>query len=176
MRAMWVGLEPAARDRAARCASRPMPRISRGMRAGTAQDAGCVRDTSNAGCMRAACCPMPVQTGGQGWPRANRRLSKWVSKGRSKSWTGGGRRRRRNRGASSTALSWTATLVTAEQAMRDGGGIGFKSAAGSAAGSSGIDAGSRSILPQSRISIPHRHYAISTTRKRGFALLRRTPR
>ncbi len=148
--ARWLGHacgvardEPAAHGRASRRFA--VLCISRGMRAGSAQDAGCVRDISNAGCMRAGCWPMPVQTGGQSWPRANRRLSKWVAKRLSKPWTGGGRWRRRNRGASSTALSWTAILLPAGQAMRDGGGIGFISAAESAAGSSGIDAGSRSI-------------------------------
>ena len=131
-------------------------RISRGKFAGSAQDAGCVRDISKAGCMRAACRPTPVQTGGQSWPNASQRLSKWVSKRLSKAWTGGGGRRRRSRGASSAASCWTARLATAGQATRDGGGIGFISAAESAALLSGIDAGSRLIPQQSRISIPHR--------------------
>ena len=108
-----------------------LPRISRGMRAGTAEDAGCVRGTSKAGCMRAACCPMPVQTGGQSWPNANRRLSKWVSKRLSKSWTGGGRRRRRNRGASPQLQldrhfghSWTGDAGWRRDWVHKRGGIG----------------------------------------------------
>ena len=99
--ARWLGHacgvardEPAAHGRASRRFA--VLCISRGMRAGSAQDAGCVRDISNAGCMRAGCWPMPVQTGGQSWPRANRRLSKWVAKRLSKPWTGGGRWRRRD--------------------------------------------------------------------------------
>ena len=136
----------------------PSPRISRGMRAGTAEDAGCVRGTSKAGCMRAACCPMPVQTGGQGYPNANRRLSKWVSKGRSKFWTGGGRRRRRSRGASPRLRA--VHLVIAEKVRRDRGGIGCKSAAGSPAGRCGIDAGLTAIPRRSRTGItPSRLHA-----------------
>ena len=98
MLAVWRGLSPPRM-----AAHHGLRGISRGMRAGSAQDAGCVRDISKAGCMRAACWPTPVQTGGQGCPNASQRLSKWVSKRLSKAWTGGGGRRRRSRGASSAA-------------------------------------------------------------------------